>query len=100
MGVLKKSLHTWQRSADSRGERAANGVGSQSVLSGTDSRRGMTFSYQRQSRQRSVDGDDRYEAVVLVESEGDKGFWDSIIDLAMNHRAPRIRSRKVASDYV
>jgi hypothetical protein len=34
--VLKKSLQTWQRSADSRGARAASGVDSQSVLSGTD----------------------------------------------------------------
>jgi hypothetical protein len=33
--VLKKSLQTWQRSADSRGARAASGVDSQSVLSGT-----------------------------------------------------------------
>lgn len=36
MGVLKKSLQTWHRSADSRGARAASGVGSQSVLSGTE----------------------------------------------------------------
>jgi hypothetical protein len=36
MGVLKKSLQTWHRSADSRGARAARGVGSQSVLSGTE----------------------------------------------------------------
>ena len=35
MGVVKKSLHTWQRRADSRGARAERGVGSQSVLSGT-----------------------------------------------------------------
>jgi hypothetical protein len=36
IGVLKKSLQTWQRSADSRGARAASGVDSQSVLSGTE----------------------------------------------------------------
>jgi hypothetical protein len=36
MGVLKKSLQTWHRSADSRGARAASGVDNQSVLSGTE----------------------------------------------------------------
>lgn len=36
MGVLKRSLQTWHRSADSRGARAARGVDSQSVLSGTE----------------------------------------------------------------
>jgi hypothetical protein len=35
MGVVKKSLHTWQRREDSRGARAERGVGSQSVLSVT-----------------------------------------------------------------
>jgi hypothetical protein len=35
MGVVKKSLHTWQRSEDSRGARAESGVDSQSVLSVT-----------------------------------------------------------------
>lgn len=31
IGVVKKSLHTWQRSEDSSGARAERGVGSQSV---------------------------------------------------------------------
>jgi hypothetical protein len=35
MGVVKKSLQTWQRREDSRGARAESGVGSQSVLSVT-----------------------------------------------------------------
>jgi hypothetical protein len=36
MGVVKKSLHTRQRNAESSGASADNGVGSQSVLSVTD----------------------------------------------------------------
>jgi hypothetical protein len=36
MGVLKKSLQTWQRSADSTGKRARRGVEIQSVASETD----------------------------------------------------------------
>jgi hypothetical protein len=45
MGVLKKSLQTWHRSADSRGASAASGVGSQSVLSVTEaeSKDGIVF---------------------------------------------------------
>jgi hypothetical protein len=35
MGVVKKSLHTWQRREDSRGATAERGVASQSVLSVT-----------------------------------------------------------------
>jgi hypothetical protein len=51
MGVLKKSLQTWHRNADSRGARAASGVASQSVLSGTEaeaeSKDGILFNFER-----------------------------------------------------
>ena len=52
IGVLKKSLQTWHRRADSRGARAASGVGSQSVLSETEaeSKDGMTFNANRRGR--------------------------------------------------
>lgn len=53
MGVLKKSLQTWHRSADSRGASAARGVGSQSVLSGTEaeveSKDSILFEVQRRN---------------------------------------------------
>lgn len=37
MGVVKKSLQTWQRRAESRGARSERGVESQSVESGMSS---------------------------------------------------------------
>lgn len=58
IGVLKKSLQTWQRSADSTGASAASGVDSQSVLSGTaaeaKSKEGILSGVQKRDENRDL----------------------------------------------
>jgi hypothetical protein len=59
MGVLKKSLQTWHRRADSRGARPASGVDSQSVLSGTEaeaeSKDSIVIGAERRDESRNLD---------------------------------------------